>query len=112
MTGPAKRTKTRQGWETQLHNPTMRNDGALLSAVQHNTLASIVHFCVQSELVRQVHCIGGQRGGLHHSMECWVVLLSFLIIALFLSVSKVQPKLEMKFHSGTFPFLFSLGEGF
>ena len=42
-TGPVKGTETRQGLE--LKNTTLlRNDGGLLSGLQRNALASLVHF--------------------------------------------------------------------
>ena len=69
--------------KTQEYYPTMRYD----DGVQCNTVVSFVHFncCVQSELGMQVHWVGGQRGGRHHSVEGYKVILSFFIPALFLS---------------------------
>ena len=49
----------------------LRNDAGPLSGLQRNALASLVHFVThtqQSELGMQVHCVGGQRGGRHHSV--------------------------------------------
>ena len=47
-----------------------RNDGGLLSGLQCNALASLVHFVVwvTKWTGMQVHCIGCQRGGCHCSV--------------------------------------------
>ena len=63
----------------KLKNTTTKEDD-LLSGLQCN------------ELVMQVHCIGGQRGD-HHRFAVvymYVVFLSFLMSALFLSFIQVH----------------------
>ena len=69
--GAEQSTETRRGWES-LKNPTpLRNAAGPLSGLQRNAPASLVRFVVvskQSELGRQVHCVGGQGGGRHRSV--------------------------------------------
>ena len=56
----------------KLENTTLLgNDDALLSGLQPNALYMYIPSslcCVQSERGMQVHCVGGQRGGRHHSV--------------------------------------------
>ena len=42
--GPVKRTETKHGLETLKNSTLLQNDGALLSVLQCNALASLVHF--------------------------------------------------------------------
>ena len=46
----------------------LQNDGFLLSSLQRNALASLVHFAHKNELGVEVHCIGGQKEGPHRSI--------------------------------------------
>ena len=48
------------------NNALLRNDGGLLSVLQSNARASLVHFACNRFM--QVHCVGGQRGGHHHTV--------------------------------------------
>ena len=62
----------------------LQKDGGLLSSLQCNALASLIHFAhnAQSELGMQVHCIGDQRGG-PPSFCSMVVFLSFSSLPCF-----------------------------
>ena len=74
--GPVKRTETRQGWENSRTLPTTEWCRPPLWPPTQCTCIPSSLCCVQSELGMQVHCVGGQRGGRHHSVVGSVIEFS------------------------------------
>ena len=94
--GPVKGTETRQGSETQEHNPTTEWWHVPLWPPKQCTCMPSSLCCVQSKLGMQVHCVGGQRWGSHHSLVglCSRVFSSLPCFCLFYRSS---PNLKSSF---------------
>ena len=86
---------------TKLNNITLLwNDGGSLSGLQCNALASLVHFC--AKWTRDASALRWRPERRLPSFRSKVMLLSFLISALFLSFFQVHPYFKWSFFQKLF----------
>ena len=82
---------TTEWWQLPLWRPT-----------QCTWISSSLCF-MKSEPGMQVHCIGGQRGGRHHSIVQLVVFSSFLSLPCFCPFYRSIPSMKWSFFQEHFP---------